>query len=147
MIGSGRDTGSSMLLKVPVPLSLAEMKIQPSVERVKVNSLLGSEIDVAWSSSVTRLLRFTSTGDANVNSAALPKAQRINERRPEAMCDTLIGSPPSTGVRDVPAKVPANVYQGWSVIRQRAVGVQVLQSQHLGVSPGDVSEPVNSRQF
>src|SRR5438128_6987507 len=90
MTASCRDAGSSVLLEVPVPLKFAERKTQPSAARVNVNSELGSEIDEARSSSATRLFCFFSTGDVNVDSAPLPKAQSRNEKRPEAIGVTRI---------------------------------------------------------
>src|SRR6516165_1918245 len=97
MTASCRDAGSSVLVEVPVPLNLREMKIQPSVPRVNVNSSLGSALEVVWSSSVTRLFRFCRTGETDVDLAPLPRAQSRTERRAEAIGVTLMGSQPSTG--------------------------------------------------
>src|SRR5438105_11513623 len=100
MTASRRDAGSSVLVEVPVPLNVTEMKTQPSVARVNVNSALGSEIDEAWSSSATRLFRFFSAGAVNGRSAPPPVVHSRNEKRPEAIAVTLIGSRPSTGASE-----------------------------------------------
>src|SRR5262249_10406441 len=92
MIASCRDAASSVLLEVPAPLNCAELQTQPSVARANLNSLLGSETEDAWSSSATRLFRFFSTGDANVDSAPLPIVQKRNQKRPEAIGVTFIKS-------------------------------------------------------
>src|SRR5689334_21357472 len=89
MTASCRDAGSSVLLAVPVPLKFAEMKIQPSVARVKMNSALAA-IEEARSSSATRLFRFFSPGDANVGSADHASAQNRNGMRPEVICVAFI---------------------------------------------------------
>ena len=48
---------SSKILTVPVPLHVAEMKIQPGLERVNGNELAGFEIDSTSRSSETKLFR------------------------------------------------------------------------------------------
>src|SRR6516225_2301683 len=97
MTTSRRDAGSSVHVAVPVPLKRAERNTQPSVARVNVNSALGSEIDEAVSSSATKLFRLFSRGDAKVNWALHPTAQRRSAKRPEALGVTLMGSRPSLG--------------------------------------------------
>ena len=54
------------MVAVPAPWDRTATNTQPSVARVNVNSALGPEIEVALSSSATRLFRFVATGDGDV---------------------------------------------------------------------------------
>src|ERR1043166_5536287 len=60
MTGSPPNCLSRMILAVPVPLQIEEIKTQPSLERVKLNELLGPEIADSSSSSETKLFSFFS---------------------------------------------------------------------------------------
>src|SRR5438093_11396719 len=60
MTVSARNFLSRMTLIVPLPLQLEEMKIHPSLERVKVKGLLDFEIEDTSISSETRLFNFFS---------------------------------------------------------------------------------------
>src|SRR5262245_36475037 len=69
-----------MILTVPFPLHVAEMKIQPSLERVNVNGWLDFEIEDTSSSSKTRLFNFFSPEKRTSAAPANPqtKTKRIN---------------------------------------------------------------------
>src|SRR5262245_13576041 len=66
-----------MTRTVPFPLDVAEMKTQPSLERVNVNDWLDCELEETSSSSETRLLSFRSPEKRISASAALPNPQTI----------------------------------------------------------------------
>src|SRR5437867_9282182 len=99
MTSSGRDAVFRITLNVPFPLEVEEIRIHPSLARVKENGLLDFRIEETSNSSETRLFSFFSPAKTIFASEAAANRLRRIGNRAEAMICTLMrcfGFPAST---------------------------------------------------
>src|SRR5260370_3928655 len=90
MTASGRDASSRITLNVPFPLELEEIRIQPSLWRVKENGLLDFRTEETSNSAETRLFSFFSPAKTILASEAAANRFRRIGNRAEAMTRIFI---------------------------------------------------------
>src|ERR1041384_2529586 len=94
MIAPPGGASSRMMLAVPLALCVAEMKIQPSLDRVNENEPPGFEIEETTSNSETRLFSFFSPVKTTFASAAAATSQTNEDSRIEAIRVSLMAGSP-----------------------------------------------------